>query len=117
MNTVTGISVLKSVTATSEDLRIESNQQQTSEVKQQEAEQKEPLKTEELDDVVVELNDLAQNLQRDLQFSVDDKSGDTIIKVYDKQTEEIVREIPSAEIRAIKARLQDTAGVIFKDSV
>lgn len=123
MNTLSGMPALRSVTATSDDLKVESAQQsrQVEETQQalpgQGGAPVQPLNPEEVDNVVVELNSMAQNLQRDLLFSVDDKTGDTIIKVTDRETEEVLREIPSAEIRAMKARLQDTAGVIFKDSV
>lgn len=123
MNTLSGMPAFRSVTATGDDLKLESTQQsrEVEEPQQALSGQGEvpvqPLNPDEVDNVVVELNSLAQNLQRDLLFSVDDKTGDTIIKVTDRQTEEIVREIPSAEIRAVRARLQETAGVIFKDSV
>ena len=63
------------------------------------------------------MNSVAQNLQRDLLFSVDEKSGGTFVKVIDKETDEIVREIPSKEIREIKARLEEVSGMIFQDSV
>ena len=116
MNTVTSITGFKGVTATSEDLKIDAKQQTSGSPKQVDEQEKKST-SEDVKDVVVELNDLAQNLQRDLLFSVDKKSGDTIIKVLDKETEEVVREIPSAEIRAVKERLLEAAGVIFRDSV
>ena len=75
------------------------------------------LDTKDIEEVVTDLNGLVQNLQRDLLFSVDEKSGDTVVRVLDKETEEVIREIPSKEIRELKARLEETAGVIFKDSV
>ncbi len=73
-------------------------------------------KRDEVDDIVVELNSLAQNLQRSLMFSVDEKSGQTFVKVLDKDTDETIREIPSKEIRDIKAKLGETIGLIFRDS-
>ena len=116
MNTITSITGFRGVTATSEDLKTDTKQQ-TPDSSKQVSQQEKNSTPEEVKDVVVELNDLAQNSQRDLLFSVDKKSGDTIIKVLDKQTEEVVREIPSAEIRAVKERLLEAAGIIFRDSV
>ena len=75
------------------------------------------ISNEELDSVVTEMNSVAQNLQRDLMFSVDEKSGGTFVKVIDKETEEVVREIPSKEIREIKARLEEVSGMIFNKSI
>ncbi len=71
---------------------------------------------EEVNEVVIELNSMAQNLQRSLLFSIDEKSGQTFVKVMDKDTEETIREIPSKDIREIKAKLGETIGMIFRDS-
>jgi flagellar protein FlaG len=77
-------------------------------------------KTEEarepLNEVVSELNNLVRDLHRELQFSVDDKSGETVIKVVDSKTDEVVRQIPSEEVVRLRQRLEDVAGVIFRDS-
>jgi len=69
-----------------------------------------------LDDMVSELNNLVRELHRELQFSVDDKSGETIIKVVDRETDEVVRQIPSEEVVRLRQRLQEAAGTIFQDS-
>ncbi|WP_289285350.1 flagellar protein FlaG, partial [Methylophaga sp. UBA1918] len=41
---------------------------------------------DDLRDKVAQLNDYMQNMNRNLQFSVDDTSGDTVIKVIDSET-------------------------------
>ena len=71
---------------------------------------------ESLDEVVSDLNNLVRDLHRELQFTVDDKSGDTVIKVVDRETDEVVRQIPSEEVMRMRRHLQETAGVIFQDS-
>ena len=71
---------------------------------------------EPIEDVVSDLNDLVRNLQRELRFSVDTKSGDTIIMVVDRTTDEVVRQIPSAEIVALRQRLEETAGGFFDET-
>ena len=71
---------------------------------------------EPLDDVVNDLNDLVRDLHRELQFSVDQDSGSTVIKVVDRETDEVVRQIPSEELMVLRKRLQEAAGVIFNDS-
>ena len=77
-------------------------------------------KTEEtgepLKEVVSELNNLVRDLHRELQFSIDDKSGETVIKVVDSKTDEVVRQIPSEEVVRLRQRLEDVAGLIFRDS-
>lgn len=76
-------------------------------------EQEEPNR---LEDVVSDLNELVRDLHRELKFSVDDDSGDTVIRVIDKATDEVVRQIPSEELMHLRKRLQEAAGVIFHDS-
>jgi flagellar protein FlaG len=75
---------------------------------------------EELQQVVAQLNDHVQQIQRDLQFSVDDSSGRTVIRVVDSQTEEVVRQIPSEEVlrisRNLQEQLEDVTGLIFETS-
>jgi len=77
--------------------------------------QSEILNSKEVENVVSDLNDVVQNLQRDLLFSIDEKSGKPFIKVLDKETEEVIREIPSKDIRELKARLGEMAGLIIRD--
>ncbi len=75
-----------------------------------------PVDESEAEQVVVQLSELAQNLRRDLLFSVDQKNGGTILKVVDRETEETIREIPSEDIRRIKERMREVSGLLFRDS-
>jgi len=71
---------------------------------------------ESVDDVVVDMNRMAQQLHRELQFSTSEESGQIVIKVIDKETDEVIREIPSEEVQEMRARLSEAAGMIFRDS-
>ena len=48
----------------------------------------------ELNQAVSRLNDFVQSVQRDLQFDVNDETGETVVRVVDQQTDEVVRQIP-----------------------
>lgn len=61
---------------------------------------------------VERLNQLIQNVRRELHFSVDDASGDTIIKVIDAETREVVRQIPADEVLNLAERLQTTGRLL-----
>lgn len=129
MNTDINMPIFKSITTDYGNQQVNSSPQVESikkaeataqfeeQQKTQEQQSEKPIGNEELESVVTEMNSVAQNLQRDLLFSVDEKSGGTFVKVIDKETEEVVREIPSKEVREIKARLEEVAGLIFKESV
>jgi flagellar protein FlaG len=43
---------------------------------------------------VTRLNEFVQNVQRNLEFKVDDATGCTVVTVRDAQTDEVVRQIP-----------------------
>lgn len=70
---------------------------------------------EELEQSVQDLNSLVQELQRELRFSVDDGSGEMVVKVVDRQTDELVRQIPTEEILKLRERLEAATGAIFQD--
>ncbi|RMG32857.1 MAG: flagellar protein FlaG [Gammaproteobacteria bacterium] len=70
-----------------------------------------------IDEVVSGLNEMVQNLHRHLQFSVEEKTGETIIKVVDSDTNEVVRQIPSEEIIRLRQRMKEAAGVLFQGAV
>ena len=70
-----------------------------------------------LEEVVSALNDLVQNLHKNLQFSNEEETGETIIKVVDSETNEVVRQIPSEEIVRLRRRMKEAAGVLFQGAV
>ncbi len=67
-----------------------------------------------VEEIVDDLNEFAQQVERQLQFSVDNNSGQTVIKVIDATTEEVVRQIPADEILTLRRRLGDVQGLLFK---
>ena len=52
---------------------------------------------DELQQAVSNLNDYVQNMQRDLQFSIDKESGVMVVKVIDTKTAKVIRQIPTEE--------------------
>jgi flagellar protein FlaG len=61
---------------------------------------------EQLDDAVSQLNDFVQSVQRDLQFEVNDDLGETIVKVVDQSTKEVIRQIPNEVALRLAENLQ-----------
>ena len=55
--------------------------------------------------VVAKLSDFFQAVERDLSFTVDDNTGDTVIVVKDRQTDEVVRQIPSEDVLQLAQKL------------
>lgn len=92
---------------------LQEAQQATQEVSQQVSEEK-------AREVVEQLNNHAQLVNRDLHFSVDDDSGRTVIKVVNSETAELIRQIPSEEVlklsETIRESVDSSTGVIVQTS-
>jgi flagellar protein FlaG len=71
-------------------------------------------RTDVLREKVAQLNDHMQNLNRSLQFSVDEQSGDTVVKVVDADTEEVVRQIPSEAILRARNAIEKYRGILLE---
>lgn len=61
---------------------------------------------EDLDEAVSQLNDYVQNVQRDLQFEVNNDLGQTVVRVVDQQTQEVIRQIPDEVAVRLAEKLQ-----------
>ena len=48
-----------------------------------------------IDKAVASLNDYAQSLQRDLRFALDEELGRPVVRVFDRKTQELIRQIPN----------------------
>ncbi|WP_119393891.1 flagellar protein FlaG [Salinibius halmophilus] len=62
---------------------------------------------EAMQDVVAKLNDHVQNIERKLNFQMDEDSGRTIVQVFDKETDELIRQIPNEEALELARNLKD----------
>ncbi|WP_341582243.1 flagellar protein FlaG [Marinobacter metalliresistant] len=61
---------------------------------------------EQLTDAVSKLNDFVQNVQRDLQFEVDNELGQTVVRVVDQETQKVIRQIPDEVALRLAENLQ-----------
>ncbi len=70
---------------------------------------------ERLAQVAGRMNQRMQQMQRGLRFNVDEESGRIVVKVIDKDTDEVIRQIPSEEMLAMMKHINDFDGLIFDD--
>lgn len=68
----------------------------------------------DVEQAVSQVNQFVQNLSRDLQFTVDEHSGRTIIKVLDSETKEVIRQIPPEELLRIASHLSTDGSLLLK---
>ncbi|MGB1951858.1 MAG: flagellar protein FlaG [Marinobacter sp.] len=60
----------------------------------------------QLDSAVTKLNDYVQTVQRDLKFEVNSDLGQTIVRVVDQDTQEVIRQIPDEVALRLAENLQ-----------
>ena len=75
--------------------------------------QKEVAKAQ-VEDAVVTLQAFAQVVSRNLSFSVDDGSGQVVVKVVDSTSGDLIRQIPSEEALQLAEHLSDARNLLFK---
>lgn len=76
---------------------------------------KQPFSPSELADAVKKLNDTVKLYKGDLQFSVDDDTQLQIVKVIDKSSKEVIRQIPSPEVVRIAKAIEDFRSILLND--
>ena len=76
---------------------------------------------ESLTKKVDKMNEYVQSIQRDLKFSVDDDSGEVVVKVFNTSTDELVRQFPSEEALALAEHMKESvdskSGLLLKVKV
>lgn len=74
-------------------------------------------KTEELEAAVQQMEKFFQSVHRNLEFSIDDKSGKVVVKVIATETGEVVRQLPSAEALKLADSLKNANSLLFDAKV
>jgi len=73
------------------------------------AELQQTLDAEKLDKAIQQINENEQVVQREIRFSIDEDSGETVIKVMDLATDEVIRQIPNEEALKFARKLSEGA--------
>lgn len=98
--------------------KVQSTQAAQGATKAEKLEARTDAQREQLDDAVSQLNSFVQNVQRDLQFEVDNDLGQTIVKVVDQSTQEVIRQIPDeVAVRLAENLQQDEPLTLFNIKV
>lgn len=78
---------------------------------------REKLDSEILEKIAEEINSDFRIFNTALSFSVDDATGITVIKILDRESEKVIREIPPSEMLKLAAKLADIIGRIVDETV
>ncbi|HZX33593.1 MAG TPA: flagellar protein FlaG [Rhodocyclaceae bacterium] len=67
-------------------------------------------------ELVKDMNKALQTINTSLEFSQDDETGWTVVKLIDRQTKEVVRQFPSEDALAIAHALDKYKGGLIQQS-
>jgi len=112
---ITRLSELKQVESSSANTkRAESR---TSEQKNEDTGNQAKLTREDVEEMVEALEDFANTVQTRLNFSIDDDTEDVVVKIMDKETDEVIKQFPAEEILKLREKMQDLSGLLFSTNV
>jgi flagellar protein FlaG len=75
------------------------------------------LSHDKVEEAVASLNAFVQLMDRNVSFEIDTHSGRDVISVFEKETKELIRQIPSEETLELLKRMDTMVGVLFSENV
>ena len=95
--------------------------------KEKDAERKEPIKLEEsqnsktgpeqVEEVVSRLQNALQNIEPRIELSVDKELNQVIVRVFDEESGDLIRQIPSEEILKLDRFFDDPSGLFVEEEI
>lgn len=67
-----------------------------------------------VDDALSKLKTKFQEDHRNLDFSIDDSTGEVVVKVLDGESGKLIRQMPSEEVLKLAKQLDDMRSLMFK---
>ena len=72
---------------------------------------------EAIDQAVDKVSDALKVVARSLQFSIDEDTGHTVVRITDSATKEVIRQMPSKEFLEISKAVEKLQGLFIKQEV
>ena len=69
---------------------------------------------QQLEEAALRIEKFVQPINSDLQFTIDESTGTSVVKVIDRNTKELIRQMPSEEMLAIAGSLDRLQGLLVK---
>lgn len=79
--------------------------------------QKEKPSAEEIQKDLDAMNSHLESMNMSIQFNVDKGSKDIVIKIVDRNSGEVIRQIPSDEVLRLREHMTEMAGLIVQETV
>lgn len=68
-----------------------------------------------LEKAVEDSNKMAKIMNSQVRFNIDHETGQVVVKVINKETNEVIRQIPSEEMVKLASRAEELRGLIFNE--
>ena len=72
----------------------------------------------------IDINQVAEDLQavsrafnRRLQFSINRELNQVVVKVIDRQTDKVIKELPSEELQRLHVRIREAIGLLIDEEI
>ncbi|BCM25485.1 flagellar protein FlaG [Methyloradius palustris] len=75
-----------------------------------------PVSQSALEAAVKNINEFVSPMTQSIEFSLDQDSGRTIVKVVDSETQKVLRQIPDEEVLQISKTLDKLQGLLIKQT-
>lgn len=72
-------------------------------------------KEEQLKEAAEKINEFIEAMTHDLSFSVDKDTNRTVVKVLERDSGEVIRQIPAEEVLKIAKMLDELKGLIIRE--
>ncbi|MCL2808862.1 MAG: flagellar protein FlaG [Treponema sp.] len=86
-------------------------------VRQQDIQPEKKAKPQIIQTQTAELQRISNALNKKLQFVVDHGSNQVIVKVIDKETDKVIKELPPKELQRLHSYLKEAIGLLFNEMV
>lgn len=93
------------------------NNQYTQQSSEDNSLQNQQLEREQLEKVAQQLQEFMGDMNRSLQFQVDEDSGRDVIKILDKTSGDVIKQYPSEEVLSLVSKLSESAGILIDQTV
>lgn len=72
---------------------------------------------EEVRDSVKDVNEIVKKVKEGLSFQIHEDTEELMVQVVDKNTDEVIKELPPEEMLDLKARIQEMVGILIDEKV
>ena len=93
------------------------NNQYTQQSSESNSPKNQQLEREQLEKVAQQLQEFMGEMNRTLQFQVDEDSGRDVIKILDKTSGDVIKQYPSEEVLSLVSKLSESAGILIDQTV